>query len=137
MFEELSAYVHQSPEEVTYILNKLHEHGYAGYIVGGCVRDSLLNTEPDDWDITTDAQPDQVKQLFAKTIDTGLKHGTVTVVINGRQYEVTTFRHLGSVTNADSLTLLKEDLSRRDFTINAMAYSRQTGLVDYFNGLMI
>ena len=122
-------------EEVTYILYKLHEHGFAGYIVGGCVRDSLLNTEPDDWDITTDAQPDQVKQLFAKTIDTGLKHGTVTVVINGRQYEVTTFRHLGSVTNADSLTLLKEDLSRRDFTINAMAYSRQTGLVDYFNGV--
>ena len=123
------------PEEVTYILYKLHEHGFAGYIVGGCVRDSLLNTEPDDWDITTDARPDQVKQLFAKTIDTGLKHGTVTVVINGRQYEVTTFRHLGSVTNADSLTLLKEDLSRRDFTINAMAYSRQTGLVDYFNGV--
>ena len=84
------------PEEVTYILNKLHEHGYAGYIVGGCVRDSLLNTEPDDWDITTDAQPDQVKQLFAKTIDTGLKHGTVTVVINGRQYEVTTFAILAA-----------------------------------------
>ena len=69
------------PEEVTYILYKLHEHGFAGYIVGGCVRDSLLNTEPDDWDIKTDARPDQVKQLFAKTIDTGLKHGTVTVVL--------------------------------------------------------
>ncbi|HZK24127.1 MAG TPA: CCA tRNA nucleotidyltransferase [Oscillospiraceae bacterium] len=126
------------PGDVAYILNKLHEHGFAGYIVGGCVRDSLLNKVPHDWDITTNAQPDQVKQLFAKTIATGIKHGTVTAVINGKQYDITTYRHAGNgtgVRRSDNTTSLKEDLSRRDFTINAMAYQQQTGLVDYFNGV--
>ena len=122
------------PADVTYILNKLDEHGFAGYIVGGCVRDILLNKEPVDWDITTNAQPDQVKQLFPKSIDTGIKHGTVTVFINGKQYEITTFRQ-SDYRRSDNILLLKGDLSRRDFTINAMAYNHQRGLVDYFNGV--
>ena len=129
------------PDHVSIIVDTLENHGYEAYIVGGCVRDSILGKEPSDWDITTSAKPDQVKALFRRTIDTGLKHGTVTVMIDKIGYEVTTYRidgvytdhrHPEEVTFTDSL---REDLARRDFTINAMAYNHQRGLVDLFAGM--
>lgn len=129
------------PPGAAKILRRLEEHGYEAYVVGGCVRDSLLGRNPNDWDITTSALPRQVKALFPRTIDTGLKHGTVTILEGGEPYEVTTYRvdgeyldgrHPSEVTFTASL---KEDLQRRDFTINAMAYSEQYGLQDYFDGL--
>ena len=129
------------PPGAAKILRRLEEHGYEAYVVGGCVRDSLLGRNPNDWDITTSALPRQVKALFPRTIDTGLKHGTVTILEGGEPYEVTTYRvdgeyldgrHPSEVTFTASL---KEDLQRRDFTINAMAYSEKYGLQDYFDGL--
>ena len=129
------------PAKAEKILNTLQSAGYEAYVVGGCVRDSLLNRTPGDWDITTSATPWQVKALFRKTVDTGLKHGTVTVLDGGEQFEVTTYRvdgtyedgrHPSSVTFTGSL---KEDLQRRDFTINAMAYNKKDGLVDIFGGV--
>jgi len=128
------------PIKVKYIISKLEENGYEAYAVGGCVRDSVLGRVPEDWDITTSATPEEVKKLFKATIDTGLQHGTVTVVIEKEGYEVTTFRldgdysdgrHPDRVAFTSSLT---EDLRRRDFTINAMAYSEKTGLIDKFDG---
>ena len=128
------------PEKVNYIINKIMEAGYEAYAVGGCVRDSLLGREPDDWDITTSAAPGEVKSLFKRTIDTGIAHGTVTVMLDGEGFEVTTYRidgayedsrHPKEVTFTASLA---EDLRRRDFTINAMAYNEQAGLVDIFEG---
>jgi tRNA nucleotidyltransferase (CCA-adding enzyme) len=129
------------PKQVEYIIQQLNENGYEAYIVGGCVRDSLLNREPKDWDITTNATPLQVKDIFTKTIDTGLQHGTVTVMIDKVGYEVTTYRIDGNYSDSrrpDSVvftTSLKEDLARRDFTINAMAYNHKDGLIDYYEGL--
>ncbi len=129
------------PENVEKILQTLEEHGYEAYAVGGCIRDSILGRIPDDWDITTSARPSQVKGLFHRTVDTGLQHGTVTVLMDKVGYEVTTYRvdgkyedgrHPKEVTFTASL---KEDLKRRDFTINAMAYHPSTGLVDLFSGL--
>lgn len=129
------------PQEVKFILNTLIDGGYEAYTVGGCVRDSILNKTPKDWDITTKAKPDEVIKLFDKVILTGLKHGTVTVMVNNKGYEVTTYRtdgkyednrHPKEVTFVSSL---KEDLARRDFTINAMAYNYKDGLIDHFNGL--
>lgn len=129
------------PAEAEWIIGKIREQGFEAYAVGGCVRDSILGREPEDWDITTSARPEQVKAIFPKTLDTGLKHGTVTVMKNHCGYEVTTYRidgeyrdgrHPDSVEFTASLT---EDLKRRDFTINAMAYSRDTGLVDEFGGI--
>ena len=129
------------PEDVQFILKKLGRAGYEAYIVGGCTRDSILGTLPQDWDITTCAMPEQVKQLFPRTIDTGIKHGTVTVMIGVNGYEVTTYRvdgvyedsrHPRDVTFTRSL---EEDLKRRDFTINAMAYNPEKGLVDLFGGI--
>lgn len=123
------------------ILRMLEDHGFEAFVVGGCVRDSLLGKEPHDWDITTSALPGQVKALFRRTVDTGIQHGTVTVLIGGEQYEVTTYRldgeyldgrHPSGVTFTASL---REDLLRRDFTINAMAYSESAGLQDFFGGL--
>lgn len=128
------------PEKVVYILKKLEENGFSSYVVGGCVRDSLLQTTPEDWDIATAATPNQVKALFSKTIDTGLKHGTVTVLLEKEAFEVTTFRCDGDYVDSRrpetvSFTLsIEEDLSRRDFTINAMAYSPEQGLIDPFGG---
>lgn len=128
------------PEEVKFILNTLSNKGYEAYVVGGCVRDSILNKKPKDWDITTKAKPEEVIQLFDKVILTGLKHGTVTVVINNEGYEVTTYRADGEYEDnrhpkeVKFVNSLKEDLARRDFSINAMAYNEQKGLVDYFNG---
>lgn len=129
------------PEEVAGIIAKLEEQGYEAYAVGGCIRDSLLFRVPEDWDITTSALPEQVKSIFRRTVDTGIKHGTVTVMLGKNGYEVTTYRidseyedgrHPKSVEFSNDLT---EDLQRRDFTINAMAYNNTAGLVDEFNGM--
>jgi len=152
----------QMPEDVKYILEKLNTSGYEAYAVGGCVRDSILGRNPDDWDITTSAKPEETKALFPKTIDTGIQHGTVTVMRNHVGYEVTTYRidgeyedsrHPKEVTFTSDLL---EDLKRRDFTINAMAYNHledsdpdddidagkesnsenpKSGLVDAFGGI--
>ena len=113
------------PAEAERILQMLNERGYEAYIVGGCVRDMILGRQPEDWDITTNALPAQVKSVFRRTVDTGIQHGTVTVMMKGHGYEVTTYRIDGEYS---------EDLKRRDFTINAMAYNRTTGLVDLFAG---
>lgn len=131
----------QIPQAVDRIIGTLERAGFEAYAVGGCVRDTLLGRSPEDWDITTSARPEQVKELFRKTIDTGIQHGTVTVLMDRSGYEVTTYRvdgeyedgrHPKSVAFTASLT---EDLKRRDFTINAMAYSRKTGIVDEFGGM--
>lgn len=128
------------PENVNLIISTLKENGFDAYAVGGCIRDSLLGREPNDWDITTSAKPVEVKTIFSRTIDTGIQHGTVTVLIDKETYEVTTYRidgkysdnrHPEEVTFTDDL---KEDLRRRDFTINAMAYNYESGLVDIFGG---
>ncbi len=128
------------PEQVKTILRILNEAGYEAYAVGGCVRDSLLGRKPGDWDITTSARPEEVKACFRRTVDTGIAHGTVTVMMGSTGYEVTTYRIDGAYTDArhpESVaftTLLSEDLLRRDFTVNAMAYNETEGLVDLFNG---
>ena len=128
------------PQHANFIINTLMEHGYEAYIVGGCVRDSLLCKEPKDWDITTSASPKQVKALFSHTIDTGIEHGTVTVMMGREPYEVTTYRIDGTYEDHRRpkevvfTKCLKEDLLRRDFTINAMAYNEQEGLIDLYGG---
>lgn len=129
------------PDNANRIIHTLQDAGYEAYIVGGCVRDAVLSKEPDDWDITTSAKPMEVKALFNRTIDTGLQHGTVTVMFGKEGYEVTTYRVDGkyedhrrpnSVTFTGSLI---EDMKRRDFTINAMAYNDDEGIVDNFHGV--
>ncbi len=128
------------PQNIEYIIQKLTENGHKAYIVGGCVRDILLGKTPDDYDVTTSATPKEVISLFEKTIPTGIKHGTVTVIIDNTSVEVTTFRtENGYADNRrpDSVafvTDIKDDLSRRDFTVNALAYNHTEGLIDYFNG---
>lgn len=128
------------PTEIEEVLETLHRHGFEGYIVGGAVRDTLLERPVSDYDVTTNARPEQVKSLFEKTIDTGLQHGTVTVRLNGRSIEVTTYRVDGKYTDhrrpeAVSFSAsLRDDAARRDFTINAMAYSPQEGIRDFFGG---
>lgn len=130
------------PKDAESIINRLNEHGYEAYVVGGCVRDSILGRTPNDWDICTSALPDKVIEIFAdyEVIPTGLQHGTVTVVINHTPYECTTFRIDGDYSdsrrpdNVEFTTDIIKDLSRRDFTINAMAYNPHTGLVDPFGG---
>jgi len=123
------------------IIEKLNACGFEAYAVGGCVRDSILGRVPDDWDITTSAKPEEVKRLFGRTVDTGLVHGTVTVLVGGTGYEVTTYRIDGEYEDArhpcsvEFTGSLEEDLKRRDFTINAMAYSAQDGLIDLFGGM--
>lgn len=130
----------QLPEKVKYMIDTLMEAGYEAYAVGGCIRDSILGRKPGDWDITTSASPMQVKQLFKKTIDTGIQHGTVTVMISGEGFEVTTYRIDGEYEDGRHprevrfTASLLEDLKRRDFTINAMAYNEKDGLVDAFSG---
>ena len=129
------------PEKVNQIIHTLQSNGYEAYAVGGCVRDSILQRVPDDWDITTSATPQETKALFPRTFDTGIEHGTITVLIDKDTFEVTTYRvdgkykdsrHPSEVTFTRSL---KEDLLRRDFTINAMAYNEEEGLVDIFGGM--
>lgn len=122
------------------ILEKFNEAGYEAYFVGGCVRDYLLNDDFSDIDITTNALPDEVKQIFKKSIDTGIQHGTVTILINGDSFEVTTFRieddYIDHRTpeKVEFVSDLKEDLDRRDFTINAMALDSKGKLYDYHCG---
>ncbi len=129
------------PKNAKMILDTMHEAGYEAYIVGGCVRDALLGRQPQDWDITTNALPMETKRLFKRTIDTGIEHGTVTVMIGKEGYEITTYRidgkyedsrHPSEVTFTRDIT---EDMRRRDFTINAMAYNEEEGLVDRFGGV--
>jgi tRNA nucleotidyltransferase (CCA-adding enzyme) len=131
----------QIPEKVQYIIDTLENNGFEAYAVGGCVRDMILGNKPEDWDITTSAKPHEVKKLFRRTVDTGIIHGTVTVLIENEHYEVTTYRldgvyddgrHPKDVTFTGSL---EEDLKRRDFTINAMAYNPRKGIIDLFHGM--
>ena len=128
------------PKNVENIIGSLEEHGFEGFAVGGCVRDSLLKKTPKDWDITTDALPVDMKKIFKKTFDTGIAHGTVTVLMDGVGYELTTYRIDGNYSDGrhpDSVSFsknLSEDLCRRDFTVNAMAYSHNKGIVDLFGG---
>lgn len=130
----------QLPGHVKFIIDTLEEAGFEAYAVGGCVRDTILKRDPQDWDITTSARPEQVKGLFSRTIDTGIAHGTVTVMLEKTGYEVTTYRIDGEYQDArhpSEVTYtanLLEDLKRRDFTINAMAYNPRRGLVDAFDG---
>ena len=129
------------PQKVADIINELNSAGYEAYAVGGCVRDSILGRKPNDWDITTSAMPEEVKAIFRRTVDTGIKHGTVTVLLGDDSFEVTTFRVDGEYTDhrhpeeVSFTRNLEEDLLRRDFTINAMAYSDKTGIVDLYGGL--
>ena len=131
----------QVPKHAQEILEQLNNHGFEAYVVGGCVRDSLLHRVPGDWDITTSARPEQVKAIFGHTIDTGLQHGTVTIMRDKVGYEVTTYRIDGEYEDGrhpkevEFTSNLLEDLKRRDFTINAMAYNETEGLIDIFGGL--
>lgn len=129
------------PKDVKHIIGVLMENGYEAYAVGGCVRDSILGRVPGDWDITTSALPMQVKELFRRTVDTGIQHGTVTVMLGRNGYEVTTYRIDGKYEDSrhpesvEFTPKLEEDLKRRDFTINAMAYNDEHGIVDIFDGV--
>lgn len=128
------------PEKQLYILNTLASNGFEAFIVGGCVRDSLLRFVPHDFDVTTNAKPDDVMRIFKKTVPTGIKHGTVTVIHGGEPIEVTTFRTEGGYSDSrhpdstEFVTDIASDLSRRDFTVNAMAYNNEKGLIDLFGG---
>ncbi len=129
------------PGDVKRIIDTLEAAGYEAYAVGGCVRDSLLGRTPNDWDITTSAKPYETKALFKHTFDTGIQHGTVSVLLNKEIYEVTTYRIDGEYedsrhpNNVSFTGNLSEDLLRRDFTINAMAYNPARGIVDLYGGL--
>ena len=130
------------PPKVKYIIDKIYENNYEAYIVGGCVRDALLGIEPNDYDITTSAPPNVILDIFNnfKCIETGIQHGTVSVLIEGDIYEITTYRVESDYKDhrrpntVDFTSKLEEDLKRRDFTINAMAYNEAVGLVDLFGG---
>lgn len=128
------------PDKVKYIIDRLYHNNYEGFMVGGCVRDSLLGIIPKDYDITTSALPEDTIKLFPKTIPTGLQHGTITVIIDREAFEVTTYRTDGTYINnrkpeqVEFVSNIIEDLSRRDFTINSLAYNNKVGLVDHFNG---
>ena len=131
------------PNRVDKILRILTRSGYDAYIVGGCVRDILMGRKPNDWDITTSAVPEETKKCFDgyKVIETGIKHGTVTVIVDGEQFEITTFRSDGTYSDGrhpDSVSFSKDikvDLARRDFTMNALAYSPSKGIIDEFGGI--
>lgn len=130
------------PKGVRFILSRLREKGYEAYTVGGSVRDSLRGQAPSDYDITTSALPDAVKEIFSdcRTVDTGILHGTVTVLADGKPYEVTTYRIDGDYSDlrhpkcVSFTRSLREDAARRDFTVNAMAYSEEDGIIDFFGG---
>ena len=129
------------PKKVLFIINNLQLAGYDAFAVGGCVRDSILARKPQDWDITTSAKPEAIKEIFRRTVDTGIEHGTVTVMIGKDSYEVTTYRIDGAYEDSRHpkevrfTNCLEEDLRRRDFTINAMAYNDDVRLVDVFGGM--
>lgn len=128
------------PKKIEYVLDILISNGHSAYIVGGCVRDLLCGKEPHDYDITTSATPNETQSLFKKTIATGIKHGTITVIIDGEQIEVTTFRTESTYNDnrhPESVNFVRnvsDDLSRRDFTVNAMCYNNREGLIDLFGG---
>ena len=130
------------PAGAEFVIRRLHDAGFQAYVVGGCVRDTLLGREPKDWDVCTNALPQQMQQVFADchVVETGLQHGTLTVMYHHEPFEVTTFRVDGEYTDHRHpdevifVTDVKDDLSRRDFTVNAMAWSPETGLVDAFDG---
>lgn len=130
------------PDNVEAVIDKLNEHGFEAYAVGGCVRNYMLGIEPKDYDVTTAARPDEIKRALDgfRMIDTGIKYGTVTVISRGMPIEVTTYRIDGNYSdnrrpdNVSFTTKLAEDLKRRDFTVNAMAYSTKTGIIDIFGG---
>lgn len=128
------------PKDVKYIIDTFYNNGYEAFMVGGCIRDCLLKKVPMDYDIATSAPPEITQKLFKKSIPTGIEHGTITVLINKNSYEVTTYRVEGKYSNnrkPDSVTFIsniKDDLARRDFTINAFAYNDRKGLLDYFSG---
>ena len=130
----------QIPRSAAKVLSRLHALGHEAYVVGGCVRDSLIGAVPEDWDITTSASPEQIRAAFPRTIDTGIEHGTVTVRLDSENLEVTTYRIDGAYADhrhPDQVVFtssLEEDLKRRDFTINAMAYNEEDGLIDLFHG---
>lgn len=129
------------PKKVKKIIQTLKSHGYEAYAVGGCVRDSILERTPEDWDITTSALPEETKALFDRTFDTGIEHGTITVLMGNEGFEVTTYRIDGKYEDnrhpkeVTFTRCLREDLLRRDFTINAMAYNEEEGIIDIFGGL--
>lgn len=131
------------PAAITKIIEILNDNNFEAYVVGGCVRDSIMNTIPNDWDITTSATPEKMIEIFKnyKIIETGLKHGTITVIIDSFPVEVTTFRIDGEYKdnrhpeNVEYTKNLSEDLSRRDFTINSLAYHPKTGFIDLFGGI--
>lgn len=131
------------PSQVSYVLHKLDQYGYAAYVVGGCVRDSILGRKPMDWDVTSSAKPKEVLQIFVedKVIETGIQHGTVTVLKDGIPIEITTFRKEGNYSDfrrPDAVEFVEDirlDLARRDFTINALAYTPEEGVLDLFGGL--
>ena len=130
------------PENVAEIISTIEANGFEAFAVGGCVRDTLLGRNPDDWDITTSALPGEIKAMFPRTIDTGIQHGTVTIMIGKTGYEVTTYRIDGEYedgrhpASVEFSSKLADDLKRRDFTINAMAYNNTSHLVDEFNGII-
>lgn len=131
------------PKEVKFLIDKIYENGYEAFMVGGCVRDSILNMTPNDYDITTNAKPNDIINIFKeyKIIDTGIKHGTVSIILNNNIYEITTYRIEGEYENnrrpknVEFTSNLEEDLRRRDFTINAIAYNEKIGIIDIFNGI--
>lgn len=130
------------PESVEKLLSALSGAGFEAYAVGGCVRDSLLSKTPNDWDVTTSATPEQVKAVFDgyRVIETGIQHGTVGVLLDGELYEITTYRRDGEYldnrhpSSVSYSTCIADDLSRRDFTVNAMAYNEERGIIDLFGG---
>lgn len=130
----------QLDDDVLNILSRLQREGHTAYAAGGAVRDLIMGNVPHDYDIATSAKPEEVKQIFEKTIDTGIRHGTVTVILNKVGYEITTFRLDGKYSdgrhpeNVKYVRSAREDCRRRDFTINAMMYNPETGIIDYFGG---
>ena len=128
------------PKEVKFIIDELISHGYEAYIVGGCVRDKIMGIVPHDYDITASAMPSEIKSIFKSTADTGIKHGTVTVIIGNKPFEVTTFRSEFGYSDSrhpDKVVFInniEEDLKRRDFTMNAIAFNPEKGFCDPFNG---
>ena len=133
-------YTNKIPIDAVKIIDKIEKSGYEAYVVGGCVRDMLMDREPHDWDITTSAKPEDIKKIFKRTYDTGIEHGTVTVILNDEHFEVTTYRiedDYKDFRRPDKVSFVKDitlDLSRRDFTMNAIAYHPQRGFIDPYNG---